>query len=315
MSRDCFKARVPCIFIPLAALLLLAISQIGYSASVALAQPVTRATPGQSLEITSVPNLRDIGGYKTSNGATVARGRVYRSDQLSKISPSDMAKLARPCTHKSSSAADVRFAPKATENARRCNMSRSASYGQSRPPEGLLRRRRGGPVCRSRRANVVAYTSRYAAMDGARNLASCGADQLIGTWKLVSAVMEDVDTKEQKLAWGTNPNGVIVLTPTGRWIALQTADGRLSPQTDEECAAAFRSMLAYSGYYRTEGQQIIIDVEIAWDESWIGTKQVRTFRIEGDTLHIEAAPQPYANFGGRIMRGILVWRREQRASK
>jgi hypothetical protein len=27
-------------------------------------------------------------------------------------------------------------------------------------------------------------------------------DKLIGTWKIVSAVMEDVETKEQKLVWG-----------------------------------------------------------------------------------------------------------------
>jgi protein-tyrosine phosphatase len=50
--------------------------------------------PGESLGITSVPNLRDVGGYKTSDGATVARGLVYRSNQLSGVSEKDMAKLA-----------------------------------------------------------------------------------------------------------------------------------------------------------------------------------------------------------------------------
>jgi hypothetical protein len=140
------------------------------------------------------------------------------------------------------------------------------------------------------------------------------AAHLIGTWKLVSAVMEDVETKEQQLAWGKSPSGIIVLTPTNRWIVVQTAEGRRAPHTDEERAAAFRSMLAYSGHYRTEGQRIIIKVDIAWDESWIGTEQVRSFRIEGDKLHIEAAPQPYANFGGRVMRGILVWQREESSS-
>jgi hypothetical protein len=33
-----------------------------------------------------------------------------------------------------------------------------------------------------------------------------------------------------------------------------------------------------------------INVDIAWDESWIGNEQVRSFRIDGDRLHIEAAP-------------------------
>ncbi len=52
------------------------------------------AAPGTSLGIASVPNLRDLGGYKTSDGRTVAAGLVYRSNQLSKISPDDMKKLA-----------------------------------------------------------------------------------------------------------------------------------------------------------------------------------------------------------------------------
>ncbi len=49
---------------------------------------------GQSLSIASVPNLRDLGGYRTSDGATVVKGLVYRSSQLSGISPGDMEKLA-----------------------------------------------------------------------------------------------------------------------------------------------------------------------------------------------------------------------------
>jgi hypothetical protein len=123
--------------------------------------------------------------------------------------------------------------------------------------------------------------------------------------------MEDVETKEQKLVWGQHPNGYIVLTPSGRWIVVQTAEGRKVPETDADRTAAFRSMLAYSGRYHIEGDKIIIKVDIAWDESWNGTEQVRFYRIEGDRLHIEAAPQPYANFGGKVMRGILIWAREE----
>ena len=72
--------------------------------------------------------------------------------------------------------------------------------------------------------------------------------------------------------------------------------------------AAFKSLLAYSGKYRTEGNKVVIKVDIAADESWNGTEQVRYYKIDGD--HIEAAPQPYPNFGGKVMRGILVWKRE-----
>ncbi len=49
---------------------------------------------GESIGIRSVPNLRDIGGYKNSNGATVKRGLLYRSNQLINLSSSDMKALS-----------------------------------------------------------------------------------------------------------------------------------------------------------------------------------------------------------------------------
>jgi hypothetical protein len=57
---------------------------------------------------------------------------------------------------------------------------------------------------------------------------------LAGTWKLVSCSMEDVETKEQEHLWGEHPNGYLVLTSAGRWIVVQTAEGRRAPQTDED---------------------------------------------------------------------------------
>ena len=52
-------------------------------------------SPGLSLGIASVPNLRDLGGYKTKDGATVVHGLVYRSNQLAGISPEDMKKITK----------------------------------------------------------------------------------------------------------------------------------------------------------------------------------------------------------------------------
>jgi protein-tyrosine phosphatase len=49
--------------------------------------------PGTSLGITSVPNLRDAGGYTTADGLIVRRGVAYRSDQLNPISPDDLKKI------------------------------------------------------------------------------------------------------------------------------------------------------------------------------------------------------------------------------
>lgn len=136
-----------------------------------------------------------------------------------------------------------------------------------------------------------------------------GNEALIGTWRLVSALMQDVETNERLPVWGDEPHGCLVLTPAGRWIVIQTAQGRKAPQTEQDKASAFNSMLAYAGTFRTQENRIVISVDIAWDESWNGTEQVRSYRVEGDHLHIEAAPQRYPAFGGKNMRGILIWKR------
>lgn len=88
----------------------------------------------------------------------------------------------------------------------------------------------------------------------------------------------------------------------------RAAESRKVPETDEDRTAAFQPML--SGKYRTEGDKVVIKVDLAWDQAWTATEQVRYYRIDGDTLHIEAAPQPYANFAGKVMRGILIWTRD-----
>jgi Lipocalin-like domain len=136
-------------------------------------------------------------------------------------------------------------------------------------------------------------------------------DDLVGTWDLLSCFMENVETKERKEVWGEKPNGRLMMTATGDWIVVQTAQGRMAPLSDEDRSAAFRSMLAYSGKYRVEGEKIVIKVDIAWDEAWTGTEQVRFFKCNGDRLHIEVAPQRYPNLGDNVMRAVLIWQRAE----
>lgn len=63
------------------------------------ADPLPQLPPGQSLgialDIPTVPNLRDVGGYKTGDGASVVYGLAYRSDTFNPMSAEDILKLER----------------------------------------------------------------------------------------------------------------------------------------------------------------------------------------------------------------------------
>lgn len=50
-------------------------------------------TPGTSLGLESLPNLRDLGGYKTKDSLTIRHGLLYRSSQLYHVSETDKKKL------------------------------------------------------------------------------------------------------------------------------------------------------------------------------------------------------------------------------
>jgi protein-tyrosine phosphatase len=61
------------------------------------ADSLPRLAAGQSLGIalgiTRIPNLRDVGGYKTRYGATIAFGLAYRSNTFNPLSAEDIKKL------------------------------------------------------------------------------------------------------------------------------------------------------------------------------------------------------------------------------
>jgi protein-tyrosine phosphatase len=50
---------------------------------------------GHALGLRAATNLRDLGGYKTTDGSTVARGLLYRSDVFNPMDAEDIAKLQR----------------------------------------------------------------------------------------------------------------------------------------------------------------------------------------------------------------------------
>ena len=136
-------------------------------------------------------------------------------------------------------------------------------------------------------------------------------EKLLGSWQLESFYYEDVDNKQRYKPFGDRPSGYIAFTPTDRFFAVTTAEGRKAAKDVEGQAAAFRSIFAYSGKFRIEGNKFIVKVDAAWNPDWVSTEQVRFFRLEGDKLYITSAPLPNPNVprGGMVI-GILVWTKE-----
>ena len=56
---------------------------------------VTRDGPPFALRLEGVSNLRDLGGYRTAGGRRVRRGLVFRSAALARLTPADVAQVAR----------------------------------------------------------------------------------------------------------------------------------------------------------------------------------------------------------------------------
>jgi hypothetical protein len=133
--------------------------------------------------------------------------------------------------------------------------------------------------------------------------------ELIGNWKLVS--WQVIAGNETQNPFGLHPKGCLIVTREGRAVAITTADNRKAGSTDAERAALQKSMLAYSGKYRLEGDDFITTVDISWNENWNGTEQRRHYRIEGDTLFIETAPAPSILAPGTTDFRRLVWEREK----
>lgn len=133
---------------------------------------------------------------------------------------------------------------------------------------------------------------------------------LTGMWRLVAFDLEDQASGERGARFGTKPNGRLVLQENGLMIAILTAEGRTVPKTDADRVNAFNTVIAYSGRYTIDGDRLSTDVDIAWNEAWVGSAQVRSFRYIDSRIQLfsDWGPSPFDPT--KTVRGILVWERE-----
>ena len=114
---------------------------------------------------------------------------------------------------------------------------------------------------------------------------------LVGTWKLKSYIVIKA-TGELVTPYGDSPMGYLTYTPNGRVQVIGVANGRRMPAgtspPDNERVALYDTMFAYAGTFSIEGDKVIHQVDVSWNEAWTGTDQIRTFAMSGDVLTITA---------------------------
>jgi hypothetical protein len=144
--------------------------------------------------------------------------------------------------------------------------------------------------------------------------ASSVQQQLLGTWKLVSYVGEEIPSGARSDVMGPRPSGYINYGRDGRMIVIIVGSDRKKPMapvaTREEAQALIRSMLAYAGTYTIDSSANTVThhIDISWDQSRTGESHVRTYKLDGDRLTLTTQPSNDPATGRMTVRTV-VWER------
>ena len=176
-----------------------------------------------------------------------------------------------------------------------CNDMRGISWGKVfRPSKGVTMRNLLLTLI------VVAFSAGSA----------FAGDDFPGTYKLVSATRTVVATGETKDAYGKNPKGYIMYGQDGRMLVLVTHDGRSKPSrtdmTDQDRADQYRTMNTYGGTYAFHGDSVEHHIDIAGNETRVGSTEIRAVKRNGNRLIYTTKPQPFSA-DGKLSVITLVW--------
>ena len=117
-------------------------------------------------------------------------------------------------------------------------------------------------------------------------------NQVIGTWRLISAEDKDPNTgKWVPYTFGNPPSGYFIYDATGHAsVQIMTTPPQTIATPDDptadEALAIFNAYIAYYGSYTVDSANITVQVEGALDPSQVGTAQARPYEVSGDTLII-----------------------------
>lgn len=139
---------------------------------------------------------------------------------------------------------------------------------------------------------------------------------LVGVWKLMSSQATVTHEESSKVYTTKNPKGYLIVTPWDRMMTVSIGgegDRKKVPESEADFSELWKSMMAYTGKYRVEGDDLITIVDVSWYELWTGSEQRRRYKVEDDKLTIITKPQPIGGAGERAKALVsckVVWERE-----
>jgi hypothetical protein len=136
------------------------------------------------------------------------------------------------------------------------------------------------------------------------------ADKLVGAWELVSYKVEDKESGKLIDAMGNAPRGRVLFTKDG-WVAFNLEGSDRKPAgSDADRAALMKTLVAYIGRYRVEGDQWVTDVQTAWAPEWVNTEQRRSIRLDGEFADVTTPWRTMPNWdAGRPSRSLIRFKR------
>ena len=139
------------------------------------------------------------------------------------------------------------------------------------------------------------------------------AKDLVGSWTLVEWTIQYADGRTTR-PFEPGQQGLLVYAADGMMSATIYSSARpafdgadVRKQSDAAQAAAFDSYFHYAGRWQARGDDVLHDVTTALNPTMIGTTQVRSVEMSGDSLAL-SADEPMAGGRGR-RRHRLSWRR------
>lgn len=140
--------------------------------------------------------------------------------------------------------------------------------------------------------------------------AARGDEDIAGTYKLISGTRIILETGQVEDSYGKHPNGYIMYGKDGRMLVLITHEGRPKPSrtdmTDEDRADQYRTLNGYGGTYTFHGNWIEHHIDIAANETRVGSTEIREVTREGNRLTYKTKPQPFSA-DGKMSVITLVW--------